>query len=498
MSKLSEQARKQIRKVFEQTGSIRATAKETGISRNAVRRELYSHKHPARQIKHTAPRESKLDPFKSKIDFLAREKQLSGVRILEEIRELGYQGGYSILKEYLNKTRPRPKRRPSPPIFHNPGQEGQMDWSPHSVIIGGRQQIVHTGSIVLCFSRWLFIRHFLDETLENVISLHEQAFQELGAVPKIMTYDNMTTVGWHRGPNNIWINPRFQRFAEEYGFKVVILPPGKKERHGKVERPFHYIENNFLKGREFRDLEDLNNKADTWRANTANVRIHGTVRERPADRLQREKSFLIPLPSQKLEMFYKEVERVVHPDYCIRLDNSSYSVDPDLVEERVKVRIYRDHLEIWFQGSLHCRHTYTAVKGERQILPEHEEKYKEQSGQKQLLEKAFLRLGDTAREYYQGLQREKNSAAGYHMQRILHFTENYGPEVVLGAINHAIKYGAYDSNTILRIIKGKKFKSQNTAPLPQNVQQWLRTQAVEKQNLSHFDKLVGDSNEREE
>ena len=131
-----------------------------------------------------------------------------------------------------------------------------MDWSPHQTIIGGKRHIVHTGSIVLCFSRWLFIRFFPDETLERVIQLHEEAFQELGRVPHTMTYDNMTTVGRHIGPGKVWINPTFKRFADQYDFKIIILPPGAKERHGKVERPFHYIEHNFLEGREFQDFQE--------------------------------------------------------------------------------------------------------------------------------------------------------------------------------------------------------------------------------------------------
>jgi transposase len=75
---------------------------------------------------------------------------------------------------------------------------------------------------------------------ESVIRLHEEAFHELGAVPEIMTYDNMTTVGRHTGKGKVWINPTFKRFTDEYGFKIVILAPGAKDRHGGVERPFQF------------------------------------------------------------------------------------------------------------------------------------------------------------------------------------------------------------------------------------------------------------------
>ncbi len=304
MSRLNEKQRKNIRNVFQQTASIRQTAKQTGHSRKAVRRALGCNRSLPNAAQ-TKPGKSKLDPFKAKIINLVTEKQLSGVRVLAEIKDLGYTGGYTILKEYIRIVRPKPLRIPRPPIAHPPGVEAQMDWSPHNVYMGGRSTVVHTGSIVLCYSRYLFMRHLTNETIESVIRLHEEAFAELNAVPELITYDNMTTVGRYTGTGKVWINPVFKRFAQEYGFKVVILLPGKKERHGKVERSFHYIENNFLRGREFSDLEDLNARADNWRAYTANVRIHGTTRERPVDRLAREKSLLKPLPSNKVDTFYK-------------------------------------------------------------------------------------------------------------------------------------------------------------------------------------------------
>ena len=111
--------------------------------------------------------------LKAKIDYLVKEKELSAVRVMEEIVELDYEGGYSILKNHVRIIRPKTKKRPSPPIDHPPGHEAQMDWSPHKVIIQGKEQIVHTGSIVLCYSRWLFMRHFTDEKLENVIECNQ-------------------------------------------------------------------------------------------------------------------------------------------------------------------------------------------------------------------------------------------------------------------------------------------------------------------------------------
>src|SRR3990172_7961228 len=319
------------------------------------------------------------------------------------------------------------------------------------ISLGGVEQTVHTGSIVLCFSRWLYMHFFLDETTESVIALHQAFFHELNGVPEIITYDNMTTVGCNNGSEGVWINPRFKAFAEEYGFNVVILPPGAKDRHGAVERPFHYIEHNFLAAREFNDLLDLNRRGDLWRANVANVRIHGTLRERPEDRLTRERPFLKPLPHILAHTYCKEVKRLIHRDFCVRIDTNLYSATPNLEGKWADVRLYKDHLEIWVDGKMDCRHTYSDKQRDKQVLPEHENAYKDMTHQSKLLETAFMRIGDAARSYYEGLKREKKTQAGYHLQGILKMADRHGSDVVAGALSYA-----YQNSNLARCFRCAK------------------------------------------
>jgi len=496
MSRLTKEQENLVLSYFKETGSIRQTAGKAGVSRKSVRRVLKG-ACPSAPASH--PRPSKLDSYKAKIGFLVREKGLSAVRVKEEIEELGYGGGYTIVKDYIRTIRSTPYKKPRPPIDHPPGEEGQMDWSPHQVIMGGRRTLVQTGSFVLCFSRWLYHRHFTDQTILSVIKLHEMAFQELGAVPVTITYDNMTTAGRHIGPSEIWINPQFQAFADQCGFRIVILPPGAKERHGKVERPFHYIEHNFLAGKEFQDMEDLNRKADIWRDNTANVRIHGTLRERPVDRLLRERPYLKPLSHDISSRFFKKVDRLIHSDFCVTIDTNRYSVSPNLIGQTAEVRLFKDHLEIWLNKQMDAKHTYAGGRYQRQVLPEHEAIYKKLSGQTQLLKNAFLRLGEPALSYYDGLKKHRGAAAGYHLQRILSLVDRHGADVVTGALAHAQRYGAYSANAIFRIIKGEGHKKNVLVPMPisENIRDWLRTCAVEEQDSEFYDDIVNKSDEEE-
>jgi len=252
------------------------------------------------------------------------------------------------------------------------------------------------------------------------------------------------------------------------------------------------IEDNFLKGREFIDLEDLNNKADAWRANTANVRIHGTTRERPVDRLSREKSLLKPVPWNKTDQFFKEVRRVVNVDFCVAIDKKRYSANPELIGRYVQVRLFRDHIEIWCDEKMDCRHVYT--QKDRQVLPEHEALYRKMTGQSQLLKDAFLRLGEVAQTYYKGLKETRKSSAGYHMGRILKYADRYGADVVSGALAHATRYDSFSADVILRIIQGKAIKAsgkKNTGKvLPNNTRSYLKSCSVEQDNPQRYDQLI--------
>ncbi|MBF0433375.1 MAG: IS21 family transposase [Fibrobacteria bacterium] len=500
MSRLDQNTLKKIRLTFKETGNIRETARRLGISRNAVRREL--RRRPGDSASSSPIRRaSKLDPYKAKIKYLVIQKDLSAVRVQEEIQELGYEGGYSILKDFIKTIRPHNRRGATAPIEHAPGHEAQMDWSPHRVDLGGRETIVHTGSIILCFSRLLYLNFFLDETIDSVISLHEEAFKAIDGVPATITYDNMTTVGKHIGPKEVWLNPIFSAFAKKYGFEIIILPPGAKDRHGMVERPFHYIEHNCLKGREFNDLEQLQNHGQWWLEKRANVRIHGSLRERPLDRFGRERSFLNPLPSKRFEA-YRQVERLVHRDFCLSLETNRYSVHPKFVGRQAKVRLFRDYLQIWIDEVLVASHTYVEGRHQRQVLPEHEAAFKGSCFQTELLKNAFIRLGKEAGTYFEGLKRMKGKAAGYHLQRILKLAQRHGSDVVAGALSHTQRYGVYSAEAVSRVIHGKALRQkgnvQTVEDIPENIRQWLRSCAVEEQNLSTYDEMLEESNDDED
>jgi transposase len=122
---------------------------------------------------------------------LVQEEQLTAVLVLEELRELGHDGGFSTVKRYVRTSRPRPKVKPTTVLEHPLGDEGQVDWSPYTLTLGGERVGVHAFAMVLPFSDWAFLRFALDEQHETLVRLHDEAFTLLDAVPIRMSYDNI-------------------------------------------------------------------------------------------------------------------------------------------------------------------------------------------------------------------------------------------------------------------------------------------------------------------
>jgi transposase len=492
--------RERILKTFAAEKTKKATARKLHVSVNTVRKVLKGEPLGRGVIANLSARRSKLDPYREVIQRLVLEDHLTGVLVLEEIRKLGYDGKHTILDTYIHKIRPTQQTELTTVVEHVAGEEGQVDWSPYRVELAAEQTVVHGFSLVLPWSRYMVLDFALDEQLETLLPLHDLAFADIKAIPHVMTYDNMTTVGRHVGPGQVWINPRFEAYMKERGFSVRLIDPGKPNQHASVERPFHYVENNCLRRRRFRfeSLDDLRQHARWWCANVANVRIHGTTRERPVDRLERERPLMLPLTSARTEG-YETLTRTVARDWCVRVDNSRYSVPPrsQFIGAPCKVRLYADRLEILIAAEVVAVHARHAEPWGRHVLPEHEEQFKRATSSRRLLEQAFLRLGNTARDYHQGLLAERGAGAGYHLQRILRMADRYGSSVVSGAMAQAARYGNYSADAVARVIAGRPTRVRGLrAPAdgivlpPESVRRWLEGIDVEQRDLGDFDRIL--------
>jgi transposase len=440
------------------------------------------------------PRASKLDVFKPLIEELVVKKELTAIRVLREIRALGYQGGYSVLKEYARSIRRRSRRRPHLRFETEMGKQAQVDLSDYTVDFNGQATEAVCFSMVFGYSRWQFIRFTERADAHSVCHSHVLAFEKAGGAPHEILYDRMKQVVLESYEDRVVFHPLFAALVKHYGFKAIPLAPGYKEGKGKVENAFKLVYSGLLQGSTFHDLEDLNRKAEAWLRDVAWVRKHGTTQERPLDRMDEERPYLIPLPARPFVAARIE-ERLVGYDFCIAWDTNRYSVSPSYAGRSVKALALDGMLDIYLDGEIIARHQLRQTRHRRYILPEHESEFRQHSTSRHVLQEQFLRLGEIAQTFSDGLVKAHGAAAGYHISEILKLADAVGVPRVLEALRHAARYGAFSHTSVARIVRGRKPARQRDSHFPpesppQNVAEYLKASGYKQRSLEHYERLL--------
>ena len=291
-----------LRHYLEQGVSKAALARQLGVSRDTIYRWIRDGELD-RDVdtdppcyKPRPPVPTKLDPFKPIIETrLKALPELSSVRLLEEIRAAGYTGGYTQLKEYVRTIRPV-EEKPIVRFETPPGHQAQVDFADFKLAWGRRYALL----VVLGYSRLFWVQFFRRKDMRALLAGLEEAFSFFGGVPRELLFDQMKSVitrDERLDGGKLIHNPEFLRFSAHWRFTPRACRPYRAQTKGKVERPVSYLRDNFFYGRDFLNDEDLNQQARRWLERTANVRIHGTTKEQPIVRFERdEKALLQPLP----------------------------------------------------------------------------------------------------------------------------------------------------------------------------------------------------------
>lgn len=302
---LTQEQAVEIRVLARRGMGMREIARQTGLSRNTVRR--YLRESPVNRYGPRAPRPTKLDPFKAYIDErieAARPRWIPATVLLRELRERGYAGGISQLKAFIA---PMKRSAPEPVIRFEtaPGVQMQADFT---VVRRGREALLAFVA-TLGFSRATFVRFTAGEDAATLCGCLREAFEFFGGVPQHVLFDNAKTVVIERDAYGDGVH-RWHRellgLADTFGFVPRVCRPYRAKTKGKVERFNGYLKGSFLvplaaslkqAGLKL-DAAVANAHVGRWLTEVANVRVHGTTDERPVDRLQVERAYLMPLPAQ--------------------------------------------------------------------------------------------------------------------------------------------------------------------------------------------------------
>jgi transposase len=454
----------QIVVLHAQGWSIRALTRHFDMGRNTIRRILRKnrkqreHGHDALDQHRPVKRQSKLDAFKPMIAALLKEyPDITAVRMHEELVASGFDGGTTIVGDYLRKIRPRPKKAPVVRYETPPGYQGQMDWSPYKLDFTrtGRCEVL-CFSYILGYSRRQYIDFTTDRKFHTLIRRHQDAFAHFSGVPKTCLYDGEKTVILRREAGQVVFNPAFVAFITHYQCRPVACWPGRPETKGKVESPFSYIEKNLLNARKFEDFAQLRQTAAWWLANRSDMHVHDTTGKPPLELfLQSEQAALIPLPVHPYDS--SEVAlRVCRVDGFLEHETNLYSVPYEYIADILTVKATETEIIVYSPELNVIAHHERKPVGASEMVedPAHHKSGKVRYGLEPVKE-AFLALGDGAPDFLTGLKERHSHHCGFQARYILRLKEHYHCQDIHAALVHATRYYAFEAKTVERILKAR-------------------------------------------
>jgi len=248
-------------------------------------------------------RAEKATPFRQQILELLPRCKGNLVRVHEELAATGATFSYQALTAFCRREGiGQAPIVPAGRYEFSPGEETQHDTSPHEVIGGGRRFKAQTAAVTLCYSRLLFFQILPTfQRFDCKVFLTDAARYMNGVTERVMI-DNTHVVVLRGSGREMEPVPEMAAFAERLGFHFVAHEIGDANRSARVERPFHFIENNFLAGRTFADWQDLNQQARQW-CDRVNATYKKHIRAVPRELYAVEYPLLKPLPAWLPEVY---------------------------------------------------------------------------------------------------------------------------------------------------------------------------------------------------
>ena len=374
---------------------------------------------------------------------------------------------YSTLTRWVREAELRGPARRAGSYTFEPGAEMHHDTSPHRPALAGQILTAQCASLVLAYSRRLFVRYYPRFTRFEAKAFLADAFAFFDGTCARCVIDNTSVLLVSGAGADATFAPEMVAFARAYGVTFWAHAVGDPDRKARVERPFAYIEGNFLAGRTFADWDDLNAQALAWCINTANAKPKRTLGMSPEAAFVLEKPHLINLPEHRPPV-YQVFERVVDVTGFVSLDTNRYSVPERFVGKQVTVYKYPSEVQIYLRqrhlathprlvGQRDDKHTLTG----HHIVPGRHQRRRAPSP-----EEHSLRGDDERLDRYVGALKQRARGRGVRvLRRLLELKRSYPRSAFFAALDTALRYGMYDlvrlEQLILRHVAGDFFALDN-------------------------------------
>jgi transposase len=450
------------RAYFVQGKAIKAICRELRVSRKIVRKVLRSEATEFRYEREDQPL-PRIGPWQEVLDQLltaneakARRERLTLIRIFEDLRGRGYEGGYDAVRRYA-RTWQRDRAATSVdayvPLSFAPGEAYQFDWSHDIVLINGTTVTVKVAHVRLCHSRMLFVRAYPRETQEMVFDAHDRAFAFFKGACTRGIYDNMKTavdaifVGRERAYNR-----RFAQMCSHYLIDPVACTPASGWEKGQVENQVGLVRERFFTPRlRVKSYDELNAWLLEQCIAYARAHPHPEVRERTIwDQFEAERPSLVPYAG-RFDGFHA-VPASVSKTCLVRFDNNRYSVSAHAIGRPVEIRAYADRIELRQAGRTVGTHARCFGRDQTVFDPWH---YVPVLARKP----GALRNGAPFKDWVlpAGLERVRRKLAGSadgdrQMVSILTAVLSDGLPAVEAACQEALREGVHSADVVINIL----------------------------------------------
>lgn len=410
-------------------------ARELGLHHETVQRALSDGlRAPA------GPRPSLFDPYLGFVrEVLERHPRLTATRLWHMLRERGCPLGVRQVRERVRTLRPSRqeaflRRR----TFA--GEEAQVDWASFGhVRVGAARRALSAFVLTLTYSRWLFLRFFLDQSLENFLRGHVYAFADLQGASRYCLYDNLRAAVIDRYGEGVRFNPRLLELASHYHFAPRAARPGRGSEKGAVERSVRYVRDSFFAARSFTSVEDLNRQALAWRDEVAGARRWpGDDRRTVAEAFEEERPQLLSLPSHPFETDLVVPVRSQKTIY-VRFDLNDYSIPPTAVGRALTLSVSETTVRILEGASEIARHRRSWERHQRVEDTSHVEALLEEKRRARgSLPRARLNDAVPAVEAFLEACFKRGESVAATTEKLLLLLDDYGAAELSAAVNEAL------------------------------------------------------------
>jgi transposase len=454
------------RAYFVQGKAIKAICRELGVSRKVVRKVLRSEATEFRYEREEQPLPrlgrwlDELEQLLVSNEAKPRRERLTLIRIFENLRGRGYEGGYDAVRRYARswqRDRVSTSVGAYVPLSFAPGEAYQFDWSHEIVLINGTTVTVKVAHVRLCHSRMLFVRAYPREAQEMVFDAHDRAFAFFKGACTRGIYDNMKTavetifVGRERAYNR-----RFLQMCSHYLVDPVACTPASGWEKGQVENQVGLVRERFFTPRlRVRSYEELNGWLLDQCVSYARAHRHPEIRERTIwEMFEAERPSLVRYAG-RFDGFHA-VPAAVSKTCLVRFDNNRYSVSAHAVGRPVEIRAYAERIELRQDGRLVGDHVRSFGRDQTVFDPWH---YVPVLARKP----GALRNGAPFKDWVlpTGLQRIRRKLLGSadgdrQMVGILTAVLSDGLPAVEAACQEALREGVHSADVVINILARRR------------------------------------------